>query len=127
MNGQKADLVIEADFDGFITIPEGPEKKGYKFLYWKGSKYYPRQKYKIEGNHTFTAIYEKVDEKLDSNGTDDSSDKKDVKTEQSNKSKQSVGKTKTGDTNQYLFAEMLILIGISSIGVITIKRRNKRD
>ena len=127
LNGQKAALVIEADFDGYITIPEGPEKNGYKFLYWKGSKYYPGQKYKIEGNHTFTAIYEKVDEKLDSSESDDSSHKKDEKTEPSNKSNQSVEKPKTGDANQYLFAEMLMLIVISSIGIITIGRNRKRD
>ena len=127
MNGQKADLVIEADFGGYITIPQGPEKNGYKFLYWKGSEYYPGQNYKIEGDHTFVAMYEKVDEKIDSNGNDHSSDKKDGKTEASNKSNQSVAKPKTGDANQYLFAEMLIMIGISAIGIITIGRKRKRD
>ena len=92
-------------------------------MYWKGSEYYPGQKYKIDGNHTFVAMYEK----LDSSESDDSSHKKDEKTDKSSKSSQSIEKAKTGDENGYLLVEMLILIGISSIGVITIKRRNKRD
>ena len=123
LNGQDTERIIKADFDGYIIIPEGPAKKGYKFLYWKGSEYYPGQKYKIDGNHTFVAMYEK----LDSSESDDSSHKKDEKTDKSSKSSQSIEKAKTGDENGYLLVEMLILIGISSIGVITIKRRNKRD
>lgn len=39
-----------------ITIPKAPVKKGYKFLYWKGSKYYPGDKYTVTTSHKFTAL-----------------------------------------------------------------------
>lgn len=48
-----------------ITIAEAPTRKGYTFLYWEGSEYYPGDKYTVEGNHTFTAVWEKYEETLD--------------------------------------------------------------
>ena len=55
----KTSLVIEADVGDIITIPEAPVRDGYTFKYWKGSEYYPGDKYTVEGDHTFTAVWEK--------------------------------------------------------------------
>lgn len=47
-----------------FTIPAGPKKEGYKFLYWEGSKFYPGDDYVVPaGGHTFTAVWEKKEEK----------------------------------------------------------------
>ncbi|MDO5026928.1 MAG: hypothetical protein Q4E50_03745, partial [Tissierellia bacterium] len=54
--------IIEAKIGDEIEIPQGPEKEGYRFLYWKGSEYYPGDKYLVEGNHEFEAVYEKIEE-----------------------------------------------------------------
>ncbi len=43
-----------------IVMPEGPEREGYKFLYWEGSIYYPGQRYQVLENHKFTARWEKI-------------------------------------------------------------------
>lgn len=54
-----------------FIIPEGPVKEGYKFLYWKGSEYYPGDKYIVEGPHTFTAVYEKIEKAASPDTSDD--------------------------------------------------------
>ena len=41
-----------------ITLPK-PARKGYTFSYWKGSKYRAGQKYRVKGDHTFTAQWKK--------------------------------------------------------------------
>ena len=55
----KTSLTIEADVGDVITIPEAPVRDGYTFKYWKGSEYYPGDKYTVEGDHAFTAVWEK--------------------------------------------------------------------
>lgn len=42
-----------------IVIKEAPTRSGYKFLYWKGSKYNPGDSYTVIDNHTFVAQWEK--------------------------------------------------------------------
>ena len=55
----KTSLTIEANVGDVITIPEAPVRDGYTFKYWKGSEYYPGDKYTVEGDHAFTAVWEK--------------------------------------------------------------------
>ncbi len=47
----------------FFTLPNAPKKEGYTFMYWQGSKYQPGDQYKVEGNHTFTAVWKKNEAK----------------------------------------------------------------
>ena len=46
----------------YIELPEAPIREGYIFKYWKGSQYQPGDKYKVEGDHTFVAFWEKADQ-----------------------------------------------------------------
>ena len=55
----KTSLTIEANVGDVITIPEAPVRDGYTFKYWKGSEYYPGDKYTVEGDHTFAAVWER--------------------------------------------------------------------
>ena len=55
----KANLVIAAEVGDVITIPKAPVRDGYTFQYWRGSAYYPGDKYTVEGDHTFTAVWKK--------------------------------------------------------------------
>ena len=55
----KTTLTIEANVGDVITIPGAPTRDGYTFKYWEGSVYYPGEKYTVEGDHTFTAMWEK--------------------------------------------------------------------
>ncbi|MCI6603001.1 MAG: InlB B-repeat-containing protein [Clostridiales bacterium] len=42
-----------------ITINAAPVWAGHTFLYWKGSRHNPGDKYTVVGDHTFTAIWDK--------------------------------------------------------------------
>ena len=50
--------------DSVITIESAPMREGYKFLYWKGSKFYPGESFVVpDGGHTFVAQWEKDEKK----------------------------------------------------------------
>ena len=68
-NGSTDPIVYNAKIGEYITLPDAPTKEGYTFKYWKGSKYMPGDRYKVEGEHKFTAVWEKKD----TSKTDDSS------------------------------------------------------
>lgn len=54
-NGSTDDIFQRHQKDEVIKIHEAPTRKGYKFLYWKGSEYYPGQDYTVVKDHTLTA------------------------------------------------------------------------
>lgn len=62
-NGDKAKRMQDFAKGDIFTLPEAPERDGYKFLYWKGSEYQPGDTYVVQGDHTFTAEWEKVEKK----------------------------------------------------------------
>ena len=43
-----------------ITLPK-PEKEGYVFDYWEGSRYEAGASYTVNGDHTFKAVWKKKD------------------------------------------------------------------
>ena len=55
--GSTADITEEHFVGDVITIHEAPEKDGYSFSYWKGSEYKPGDKYTVNGDHIFTAVW----------------------------------------------------------------------
>ena len=48
---------ITVEKGALITLLEAPYKQGHTFLYWDESRYQPGDTYKVEANHTFTAVY----------------------------------------------------------------------
>ena len=48
---------VDPDTGDVISILEAPERDGYTFRYWKGSRYQPGDKYTVCGDHTFTAVW----------------------------------------------------------------------
>ena len=57
-NNDSANQTITVKKGTTITIKEAPVKDGFKFKYWKGSKYQPGDKYTAVEDHTFKAIWE---------------------------------------------------------------------
>lgn len=57
-NNDGANRIIEVKKGTTITIMEAPVKDGFKFKYWKGSKYQPGDNYKAVEDHTFIAEWE---------------------------------------------------------------------
>lgn len=45
-----------------ITIIAAPTWAGHTFQYWKGSRHNPGDQYKVVGDHTFTAIWDKPED-----------------------------------------------------------------
>ena len=60
LNGQTGSITIEANVGDVIAIPDAPVRDGYTFKCWKGSEYHPGDKYTVEGDHAFTAVWEKA-------------------------------------------------------------------
>ena len=57
-NGDKAIKTYYLSKGEVFTLNEAPVREGYVFKYWKGSRYNPGDKYTVEANHTFTAVWE---------------------------------------------------------------------
>lgn len=104
-NGNGDPLIIFAANGDVITIPDAPIKEGYKFLYWKGSEYYPGDKYTVTGDHTMTAQWEKI--------TGPAKNDKSVR---------------TGDSNNILFWIVVMLgalLAVSVSATVIIKRKER--
>jgi|GEM_PF-2857349 len=59
LDGQTGSITLRANEGDVIEMPAAPTREGYTFKYWKGSEFYPGDKYKVEGSHAFSAVWEK--------------------------------------------------------------------
>ena len=59
IDGDAGPLVWMCEKGEVITMPEAPVRDGYTFVCWRGSEYQPGDEYTVEGEHTFTAEWEK--------------------------------------------------------------------
>ena len=58
LDGKTGTITIEVNVGDVIRLPGAPAREGYTFLYWKGSRYEAGAEYTVEGDHTFTAVWE---------------------------------------------------------------------
>lgn len=109
-NGDTAKRMQDFAKGDVFTLPEAPERDGYKFLYWKGSKYQPGDEYVVQGNHTFTAEWEKNDKKSEGKSTPDKKTRVDKM-------------PKTGDSLELaLYAGLLAVMGVGVL--LTLKKKD---
>ena len=75
LDGKTGKITIEAEVGDVISLPQAPTRDGYRFRYWEGSRYDAGEQYKVEGDHAFTALWEKssTEESKSSGGSDNSS------------------------------------------------------
>ena len=59
LDGKTGTITIEANVGDTIKLPGAPTKDGYTFKCWRGSEYAAGADYKVEGDHAFTAEWEK--------------------------------------------------------------------
>ena len=59
LDGETGSITIEASVGDTVKLPAAPKREGYTFKYWKGSQYAAGADYKVEGDHSFTAVWEK--------------------------------------------------------------------
>ena len=56
LNGETGKVAVKVNNGTVITLPE-PTRDGYTFDYWEGSKYNAGDKYTVNGDHTFKAVW----------------------------------------------------------------------
>ena len=105
-NGSTDDIVENHAQFSWIKIHAAPSREGYKFLYWKGSEYHPGDKYTVTGDHSFTAVWEKEEEKKEA----DTESKKAVVTDK----KKYDGNVKTGDGTETGLMMLMMLMKIQT-------------
>ena len=69
LNGAGGIVTVEVEEDTVISLPK-PDRKGYHFDYWKGSRYKAGASYKVTGDHSFKAIWKKAGNGGDNGGGD---------------------------------------------------------
>ena len=110
MNGKTGVIEVVANYGDKITIMEAPTRKGYTFDYWKGSKYYPGDRYTVESDHTLSAVW-----------------KKDKKPEPEPDPDDHGGGARTGDDSDLTLWLALLLAGAAGVLVSFIIRRSHRS
>lgn len=107
-NGDTKAKVMKIKKGDYITLPQAPSKKGYTFLYWKGSNYKPGDKYKVEKDHTFVAEWKKNEIKINTN----------------NNSKTKANNSPKTGVNSIAFVSVILIL-ISSLGLFVIGKKQK--
>ena len=124
-----------------ITIAEAAVRPGYEFLYWKGSEYQPGDKYTVEGDHTFTAMWKKAadpapapddptpvpadpPEEPAEPDTPVPTDPTTWVTDPGDKAKDK--SSETGDESQLLLPLVLAIASITTLGALAITGRRRR-
>lgn len=116
-NGDKSIKTFMVKKGEYFILPDAPTRDGYTFKYWKGSMFKPGDKYMVDGEHDFVAVWEKNKVTDDKNNKD--KDAKDMNSKNMKNSPQ------TGD-NTSLFSLIFILL-LSSISMIAISRKNSEE
>lgn len=82
LDGQTGTLTVEAAIGDTIKLPAEPTRAGYNFKFWKGSEHPAGADYKVEGDHEFTAEWERAAYTItfDANGGSGEMDPQTVKT-----------------------------------------------
>ena len=68
LDGKTGIITEKHEVGEVITVMKAPKRKGYKFRYWKGSKYYPGDKFTVAEDHTLTAVWKKDNGNGNGNG-----------------------------------------------------------
>ena len=120
LDGQSGTITVEANVGDTINLPGAPTKDGFTFKFWRGSEYAAGAEYTVEGDHEFTAEWEKNAEPDPSGGGDGGS---------SDSGGKSGGKSAvpgTGDDAGMLAIPLSVAAGIALIVlIVSLVRRRK--
>ncbi|MBO5565549.1 MAG: InlB B-repeat-containing protein [Lachnospiraceae bacterium] len=139
-NGSTEDIKEVHEDGTTIKIHEAPERKGYTFLYWEGSRYDPGDEYKVKKDHTFTAKWKKKASGGDSGSSMPSAQPPATPTEEEQPAQETVQETvmkepvrevgrpeprlETGDEKQLRLWQGLLILSVC--GLIAFVRKNRR-
>ena len=114
MDGKTGTVTEKIGEGTVITLPK-PSRDGYTFDYWEGSKYNAGDKYTVNGDHTFKAVWKAADS---GGGTTPSGDS-------SGSGKSSKG-TKTGVENDLVFWILLMTASLAGAAGMTLRNIRHR-
>lgn len=129
-NNDGANRIIEVKKGTTITIMEAPVKDGFKFKYWKGSKYQPGDNYKAVEDHTFIAEWEEnkkpgtSDVNPSEPGSKDKNGTQSRGTSSLNSKTNRIPKTGVNGTNM-LYAFVLSFVACAVLAINRIYRKEK--
>jgi uncharacterized repeat protein (TIGR02543 family)/MYXO-CTERM domain-containing protein len=110
LEGEKGRIIVESYEGDVIIVKDAPVRKGYTFDYWKGSKYYPGDRYTVESDHTLSAVWKKNKKPEPEPDPDDHG-----------------GGVRTGDDSDLTLWLALLLAGAAGVLVSFIIRRSHRS
>ncbi len=110
LEGKKGMIIVESYEGDVIIVKDAPVRKGYTFDYWKGSKYYPGDRYTVESDHTLSAVWKKNKKPEPEPDPDDHG-----------------GGVRTGDDSDLTLWLALLLAGAAGVLVSFIIRRSHRS
>lgn len=109
LDGKTGIITIEANVGDTIKLLGAPSREGYTFQYWKGSEYKAGAEYKVEGDHTFTAVWEENKARPSTSSSGSSSPS-------------GTSAAKTGDNSQIGLWLMLLAASMISLIMIFVRR-----
>jgi len=116
--GSSSDITASYKPGARIKIHDAPERDGYNFLYWKGSKHYPGQEYQVADDHTFTAVWEKEEEKTPADDGDENNQGRAGAKGQSKSAK-------TGDDADILFFAITFAAAAAFLSMLLYRRKRQ--
>lgn len=114
LDGKTGIVSLSIEEGTVITLPL-PERDGYIFDYWQGSRYAAGQSYTVEKDHTFTAQWKKIAAASDTGKTS---------ADQSHSAKKSPD---TKDANPMMFHAIIFFLSMISILTILYERIRYSD
>lgn len=116
--GSKADISERYRSGKEISIHAAPTRKGYKFLYWKGSEYNPGDRYTVKEDHRFVAQWKK---NPDDKGNPDDPDNPDGP----GRPKTPDSRVSTGDSEQLLLHAAACMASLLLLLLLSLRRRRQ--
>ena len=105
-----------------IEMPAAPTREGYTFKYWKGSQYNPGDKYTVDGDHAFTAVWEE-----NSKGGGTNTDTKDTGSSSATKGSSPKTRDALGATVASLAATAACALCLAAIAMLQNRRRTLKQ
>ena len=119
LDGKTGTLTVVANVGDTIKLPGAPTRSGYTFQYWKGSQYGAGADYKVEGDHSFTAVWEKK-----ASGNKASTNKGGTTKKANNSGKAALAKT--GDPSSASLAPLAVGAGVALVAAGAVLARRRR-
>lgn len=126
IDGSTADITVKAGNGEIIRLPEAPTRKGYQFLYWKGSKYDPGDRYTVGEDHVFTAEWKKAADADDTDTSGDSSSDSSSDSASGTDDAGSANGVRTGDESLLWVWTLIMAFGIVGLMLLFFKMLRDR-